>query len=155
MRVTGAMQIVMYEHYVEAVQNKEDIQQAVKRKWEDLMIENRKLGEAEDEVQIFHKTHNKMAVLATTTELATRAVPNQRLFIEEQEAFDDSGTPEQMTYNQSIVLTPEQEKQLVKEMDAMQDWVMVLKKNSGVRITPTAPMSGTARSQLEIVKAHS
>ena len=86
-------------------QNKEDIEQAVKRKWEDLMT-NRKLGEAEDEVRKFHGTHNKMAILATTTELATRAVPNQRFVIEEQEAFDYSSTPEQIAYSQSSVLTP-------------------------------------------------
>ena len=73
MRVTGMLQMVAYEHFIEAVRNKDDIQRAVKRKWEELMIENRKLGEAEDEVKIFQKTHNKMAVLATTTELATRA----------------------------------------------------------------------------------
>ena len=119
MRVTGAMQVTTYGHYVEAVQNKEDIEQAVKRKWEDLMIENRKLGEAEDEVRKFHGTHNKMAILATTTELATRAVPNQRFVMEEQETFDYSSTPEQIAYSQISGLTQEQEEQLTKEMEAL------------------------------------
>ena len=77
MRVLGMLQVLAYEYYTEAVQNRERTQQAVKQKWEKLMIENRKLGEAEDEVKIFRETHNKLAVLATTTEIA-RAVPSQK-----------------------------------------------------------------------------
>ena len=99
MRVLGMLQVVAYEHYTDAVRNQEYTQQAVKRKWEKLMIENRKLGEAEDEVKIFRETHSRIAVLATTTELATRAVPNQKMFLAKQEAFDHDETPEQTTYN--------------------------------------------------------
>ena len=40
MRVLGMLQVVAYEHYTDAVQNRERTQQEVKKKWEKLMIEN-------------------------------------------------------------------------------------------------------------------
>ena len=42
MRMLGMVQVLAYEFYTEAVRNRELTQQVVKKKWEKLMIENRK-----------------------------------------------------------------------------------------------------------------
>ena len=77
-------QTLAYQYLKEAQQTSEDTQRGVKDKYDKLMIENRKLGEEEDEVKHFREVHNKLVVLATTREVAMISVPRQRMPLAEQ-----------------------------------------------------------------------
>ena len=98
------------------------------------MTENRKLGEAEDEVKNFREAHHKLAVVVTTTEIAIRTVPQQRMFIGERDHYEDDFVPEPLLHSQTVALTPRQEQQPNEELIAMADWVGVLKKNTSLRV---------------------
>ena len=108
------------------------------------MAENRKMVEAADEVKILREAHNKLAVLATTAEIATRPVPRQKMFLGERDEYEHDLTPEPLSYSQNSALTPRQEQLLKEEFADMEDWVKVLQNISSIRACTRDPLSSRA-----------